>query len=324
MKLASLAPAALLPLLFTASALAATPADVQEADALFRAAQKLLSEGKTHEACAKFERSQALDAGLGTLLNLAKCHQKEGRTATARGEFDAAAKLASTRGADDADRADYAKKQAASLDGQIGTVKLDLPAGATSVEVDGRALSSAEWATPVALDPGEHAFVVIGPGVAPRKASITVPSGPGALSLAVPLAAVGAERDPVGEPAAPPETDEDPRRGRRVAGFVVAGAGLAGVVVGAVFGGRALGKKSDEKGHCAGAFCDPTGLALDSEAHRAATISTVAMGVGVAGIGVGVVLVLVSRAPKKASSAFLHVMPSAGLGSGGLDVRGTF
>jgi hypothetical protein len=332
MKLASIsiaiALAAMFPLTLSATALAATPAEVQEADALFRAAQKLLSDGKTHEACEKFERSQALDAGLGTLLNLAKCHQKEGRTATARAEFDAAAKLAAARGAEDQDRADYARKQATSLDGQVATVKLDLPAGTTSVQVDGRAVTPAEWTAPIALDPGEHAFVVVGPGTAPRRASITVPAGPGTLSLAVPLAVLGAEREPSGEHPdehrVEPIDAEDPHAGRRVAGFVVAGAGLSGVVVGAVFGARALGKKSDEKAHCSGNFCDPAGLALDSEAHGAAAISTVAMGVGLAAASVGVVLVVVSRAPKQASSGFLHVTPSVGLGSGGLDVRGTF
>jgi hypothetical protein len=329
MRLAPLLLAALLPFAIAASAQAAPPADVKEADALFRAAQKLLGEGKTHEACAKFARSQELDAGLGTLLNLAKCHATEGLTATARGEFQEAARQAAARGPEDHDRAEYATKQAADLDAKIATVKLDLPAGAASIEVDGIAVPPAAWAQPIPLDPGAHRFVVVGPGKAPRQASITVPAGPAALSLAVPLAAAGAEiqgePDPTGETARTADGGGgDPQHGRRVAGFVVGGVGVAGVVLGAVFGARAIGKKSDEKTHCTGSFCDPQGLALDAQAHSAATISTVAIGAGLAAIGVGAVLILISRAPKAPPSAYLHVMPTAGLGSGGLDVRGTF
>lgn len=331
MKLAPLLLAALLPFAIESRAKAAPPADVKEADVLFRAAQKLLGEGKTHEACAKFARSQELDAGLGTLLNLAKCHATEGLTATARGEFQEAARQAAARGPEDHDRAEYATKQAAELDAKVATVKLDLPAGAASIEVDGHPVAKAAWATPIPLDPGDHRFVVVGPGKAPRQASITVPTGPAALSLAVPLAAGGATSDgdgaadPGGEAArTPDDSGGDPHQGRRVAGFVVGGVGVAGVVLGVVFGARAIGKKSDEKTHCTGAFCDPEGLALDAQAHSAATISTVAVGAGLAAIGVGAVLILISRAPKAPPSAYLHVVPTAGLGSGGLDVRGTF
>ncbi len=333
MKRASILLASLLPLVFSATALAATPAEVNEADALFRDAQKLLGEGKTHEACAKFARSQELDAGIGTLLNLAKCHVAEGRPATARRELTEAARLAAARGPEDRDRAEYAKKQAAELDARVATVKLDLPAGATSVEVDGHAVSASEWAAPLPLDPGDHRVVVTGPGQAPREASITVPAGPGALSLAVPLAASASEPavEPAITPGGPgespgplPTVGEDPHHGRRRAGFVVGGFGVAGVVVGAVFGVSAIGKKSDEKAHCQGSFCDATGLELDAQAHRSAALSTVAVSAGIAAIGVGLALVLVSRAPKAPSAGFLHIAPTVGKGAGGFDVQGTF
>src|SRR4051794_10726019 len=72
------------------------------AEGLFRQAQKLLGEGKIHEACDAFAASQKAEPAVGTLLNLAACHEKEGRTATAWAEFDDA--IATARRLDDKPR----------------------------------------------------------------------------------------------------------------------------------------------------------------------------------------------------------------------------
>src|SRR5215471_2500246 len=64
------------------------------AEALFQEGRRLLSEGQTDEACARFAGSFAIEASSGTLLNLASCHEKQDKTATAWAEYRAAARLA--------------------------------------------------------------------------------------------------------------------------------------------------------------------------------------------------------------------------------------
>ena len=49
------------------------------AESLFREGKRLSGEHKFAEACPKFAESYKLDPGLGTLLNLAICHEVGGQ-----------------------------------------------------------------------------------------------------------------------------------------------------------------------------------------------------------------------------------------------------
>jgi hypothetical protein len=81
--------------------------------------------------------------------------------------------------------------------------------------------------------------------------------------------------------------------GSATAGYVIGGVGVAGLVVGSIFGFKTLSKKGERDDVCSNGTCtDPKGPQLDEEARQAATISTVAMGVGLVGVGVGAWLVL--------------------------------
>src|SRR5439155_23616159 len=80
------------------------------AEALFEEGRKLMAEGKVESACPKFADSQQIDPSSATLLNLANCYEKQGRTASAWATYRQAASLANANGR--ADHLAVAQKRA--------------------------------------------------------------------------------------------------------------------------------------------------------------------------------------------------------------------
>src|SRR5262245_66553544 len=98
-----------------ASSAHAQTSDKAVAEALFADARVLMSEHRYAEACAKFEESQALEPKLGTLLNMAACHEAIGRTASAWAEFTEGHSWAER--VNQLDRASFAREHADRLAG---------------------------------------------------------------------------------------------------------------------------------------------------------------------------------------------------------------
>lgn len=269
------------------------------ADALFREGRALMEQEKIREACAKFAESYRLDRALGTLINLALCHEKEGRTATAWAEFNEAAAEAA---AEKDDREPFARKHVAALAAELPRLALAVAPEASAllsleIRLDGAALGRAAWSSPLPIDPGEHEIRATAEGKRPWSANVIIPKGAGVTSLSVP--ALEDLPKPDRPPSPPPASPAEPRSGsaQRTLGWVAGGGGVAGLAVGTVFGLHALSLKSERDAHCSsGNLCDQEGVDKDGEARSAATISTIGFVAGGVLAATGVVLIL--TAPK--------------------------
>jgi len=71
------------------------------AEALFEEGRSLVAAGKVAEACPKFADSERLGPSVATLLNLANCWERVGRTATAWATYREAASAANAAGRKD-------------------------------------------------------------------------------------------------------------------------------------------------------------------------------------------------------------------------------
>jgi hypothetical protein len=292
-------------------ALADERGDKAMAEALFRAAKDLQAHGKISEACPKYAESHRIDPKPGTVLNLASCHEAEGKTASAWADYAEAVTLAQrTR---QGDREKFARSKQAELEKKLSYVTFEFPTSSSyDVAVDGKTLTNAAAGTRVPIDPGQHAIEAKAAGKTPWSSTFTVDTGPSEKVITIPELSnekSAAPPPPVtAAPAPPPPAkDEPPReetsRGgtQRTLGWIIAGAGVVGLGVGGFFGARTLSQKSTVDAHCAGSFCDDDGLAANDRAKSAATISTISFIAGAALIAGGVVLVL--TAPRASHTA---------------------
>jgi tetratricopeptide (TPR) repeat protein len=111
-------------------------------------------------------------------------------------------------------------------------------------------------------------------------------------------------------------------RSRRVAGYVVGGAGLLALAIGAYFGVDAWTTWKESESLCPADMCNDRGRALSEEAGTSARIADIAVGTGLVGIGLATYLILTSRAgaPSAPSAAWrVRVRPEiAAAGGAGL------
>jgi hypothetical protein len=263
------------------------------AEALFREGRELMEQGKTSEACAKFGESYRLDRALGTLLNLALCHEREGKTATAWVEFSDAASDAARAGDD---RETFARKHLSSLVAALSRLRVAVAPASNALagldlRLDGHTIGRAAWSSPLPIDPGDHDLIATADGKKPWKTTFTIAKGPGVTVVDVPVL-----EDLPNAPSAP---DRDLGRSQRLAGIGLGAAGVVGLVIGTGFGWAALSAKSDRDASCAADGCTAAGLAADDRARDRALVSTVSFVAGGALATAGLVLYL--TAPKAAA-----------------------
>jgi hypothetical protein len=327
-RLRTLLPVALLGSLSLATMSRADPPPVgdarTEADDEFNEGKRLMDAGQTSAACARFARSQQIDPKLGRLLNLAFCHEQEGKTASAWNEYNGAAALAEQKG--QGERVDFAREHAAAVAKKLAFVHLDVPANAVAVEVDGSGLSRERWPTPLPFDPGEHTVVASAPGKQPRSVVVVVGQAPGIQEFRIAPLEDDSPPPPAPVLLPPPSPVEvealPPRRSPSLApAFIATGVAVGGVAVGVVFGLDAMSKRNDANSYCPSKVCDTAGRAFISDAQSAATVSTIGFGVGLAGAAAATWLFIRPPGGEKASA---RLAPMVGPRGSGLAMVGSW
>ena len=146
------------------------------AQALFEEARVLMAAGRYDEACAKLGESQRLDRASGTLLNLAVCHERQGKTATAWAEYNDV--VAGARSEGNSDRQRIAEQQIRELEPRLCHLSIvsggATEVGALAVTIDGLQLTAAAWGAAIPLDPGAHEVSVALKGKKPWTGKVTL------------------------------------------------------------------------------------------------------------------------------------------------------
>jgi hypothetical protein len=311
------------------------------AEALFEDARALVAAGNFADACPKFAESERLGPSVSTLINLANCWEKVGRTATAWAAYREAASAANAAG-----RKDYlatALKHADSLAPKLARLTLTVPQPVPGMQVkrDGVVVESAEWGSGIPVDTGTHSIEASAPGrkswqaaleVAQdgAQASVTVPPleeapNPPAPPPAVPTPAAAS---PAQSPATPQASEDTSAAGggatQRTIAVVVAGLGVVGLGVGTAFAIIAKNKYGDSKanGQCPTDpnICNATGVSERNTAIDDGNVASVAFGVGVAALAVGGVLWFAAPHGSRPASAAFQVSPTLG----GVVARGSW
>jgi hypothetical protein len=253
------------------------------AQSLFEEGRTLLEAGRYPEACKKLAESQRLDPGGGTLLNLAVCYEKLGRTATAWVTYNDALSLAiSDRRSE---REAFARAHIADLSARLPRVRIDTEGNAPDITIrlDGDLVPPAALGTTTPVDPGSHSIEASAPDRRPWSTTLTANEG-GTITVRVPqLAAIAAPAEAAEESTSSPEPAH--RRPvdvhRSEAFWILDGIAVASGGVSVVTGAMALSAhaSADRKCDVARSFCaDPSGVDDAAKARTYAWVSTAALG----------------------------------------------
>jgi len=304
------------------------------AEALYRQARELMAADKYDEACPKFAESYRLDRGTGTLLNLAACHEHQGKLASAWLEYSDG--VVAARRDERPDRVKFAEDHLVELEPKLSRVTLIVPPEADvpglEIRLDGAPIGVAARGVPAPVDPGPHVVEANAPGkqtftqnlvigaLADRQ-TVTIPK----LADAPPAAAA-----PLPEPAAQPMSMAPPPamapgdaaadRPTPTSVYVLGGAtlalGTAAIVTGAIY----LGERSSFKS------ASDSGVAQDhyDTARSLGIANAVLWGATACGAGVTAYLYFTRPAEPRSERASAIVAPWIAPGSAGLAAHGAF
>lgn len=317
-------------LLCTSSGLLAQSAkDQAGAQALFDEGVRLMSEGKSSEACPKLEASLAKFDGIGIRGKLAECYEKVSRTASAWAMWREVAVL--TKKANDAKRLKIAEERVKALAPRVPYLSIEVPdaqrVDGLTVSRNGESVEPGAFGVKVAVDPGSQHIEVTAPGKKAWKTDVSVAEGE---SRAVAVPALESEPESPAEPepapaAAPPARPASSASSPlRTVGFVALGVGVVGVLAGGYFG---LSAKSNwngafDDGNCDVATnkCNAKGQAQTDDARSQATLANVFIGGGAVLAATGAALLIWAPSTREAPTAARRVVVAGAPTAGGFGI----
>lgn len=290
-------------------------------------AKELTAQGNYQDACPKFQASYKLDKTLGTLLNLADCHEKVGKVASSWAEWGEAVEMARKMGDD---RVTFATERRDALTSKLPKLELTVQQPVASLDVyrDGIRVEPAAYNLSLPVDPGEHVVNVRRGDRVLEEKRVTVTEGQ-VQTLQFNLAQLDAKYPP------PKKIQKDTggtgaagggSSSQKTIGYIVGGVGIAGILTGVGLGAVALVKKgqADEADACADGFCANKGL---DAAESAKNFAEIGQWVGVGGVvltAVGATLVFTAPSSEGSASRQRGIAAAPWLGptGGGVFIQG--
>jgi hypothetical protein len=262
------------------------------AEALFEAGKDLVQREAIAEGCAKFEESQALDAGLGTQFHLADCYERLGRLASAYALFMEVAAATHQRG--QFEREAVSRERATELKPRLSRLvivvdRTKAPPGMT-VARNGTPVGAAQWGVAIPVDPGEVHVTVTAPDKRAWEISVTVRNEGMFERIEIPgLQPLPPRAFPADTRASAPFWDQP----KNWVGTGLLGLGVVGVGLFGYFGLDSAAKYDETDSACtADDRCSPEAIGTRKDAFHAGRIANVSLGVGAASLAAGGILLL--------------------------------
>lgn len=249
------------------------------------------------------------ESSVGTELNAADCHERNGKLATAWAGFLKAAANAGKVGNDRLREAE-SRRRAGLLEPRLSYLTISVPETSRVpglvIRRNGEVVDPALWNTGVPVDAGDYEISGQAPGHEAWSTKISIAGEAEKKSVEVPrFKAIEALVNTASEPARATTPQADPIElhdeasespgtftpMRKIA-IGVAAVGLGTIGGGVFFGLQANDKQSQADDRCpnAPACSDPMAIQLNDDAKQAALRSNIMLGVGVAAIGGAVAL----------------------------------
>lgn len=278
---------------------AQTDADKATARDLFGQGQDALKANDCEAAAERFERADKLYSAPTIRVGLARAYVCLGQFVKGREKYNLVIreKLPADASGAFKNAVEDAKKEITGLDSKIGYVSITIEGPTVpKVTIDGENVPVAALGVNRPMDPGEHVVKADANGFKPAEVKVTV-TAQQVTPVALRLEADASETPDDDDDDDVTVTPGDAASGDtlRLVGFIGIGVGAAGLILGGVTGGLALGKHGDLTDACGeDGMCPADQQENLDDFNTFGTVSTIGFIAGGVIAAAGLVLVLVA------------------------------